>query len=228
MIAYKHGLTPLLIALLLSFFALVGNAHPVTPDVIQLKTLDILIRYIPLGIGHILTGPDHLLFVSGLLFITFGDTARLIKAITAFTVGHSITLSLAVFGLINLPLKPVESLIAATIFVLAIELNRRITNQSSIISRRPWVIAGGFGLVHGLGFASALMATGLPNGAISTGLLGFNLGVEIGQLLFVSLILTTHYLFQQYWNNLPNWAAKIPGYSIGSLSLFWMCERILA
>lgn len=154
-----------------------------------------LAAYFPIGIEHILLGPDHLLFVFGLMLVVVagaGGKRQLFTAITAFTIAHSLTLALAVLGLWGLPPKPVEILIAASILLLAIELSQQQRRQQqhlpmTLTLRQPWLVAFVFGLLHGFGFAGALSAVGLPNAARGLALLFFNLGVEAGQLIFVVL-----------------------------------------
>jgi hydrogenase/urease accessory protein HupE len=191
------------------------------------RRLDVVRSYAKLGIEHILTGPDHLLFVLGLLMLV-GSPGLLVRTITAFTVGHSITLSLAALGLARLPSRPIEVGIAASVFVLAVELSREEHPTPTLLRRAPWAMAGVFGLLHGLGFAGALAEVGLPAGEIPTALFAFNLGIELGQLCFVGLVLvvarglarlTTPRLLMARW---------IPVYAMGSLSALWCIERTLA
>jgi hypothetical protein len=136
-------------------------------------------RYLGLGIGHILLGVDHLLFVFGLLLIVRGPW-MLIKTITAFTLAHSITLALATLGLVDVPPRPVDAAIALSIMFLGAEILRARQGRPGLTASRPWVVAFAFGLLHGLGFAGALMQLGLPPGEIPLALLFFNLGVEMG------------------------------------------------
>lgn len=181
--------------------------------------------YVKLGIEHILFGVDHLLFVLALLLITKGFS-RIVKTITAFTIAHSITLSLSALGLIGFPSGPVEALIALSILFLAVELVHYHKGKKGLTVRYPWVIAFIFGLLHGFGFAGALMEIGLPQSAIPVSLLFFNLGVEIGQLIFIAIMLGV------VWNlvkliPMPKWSLKIPSYSIGGIAAFWLIDRIL-
>ena len=148
---------------------------------------DILAAYVRLGVGHILAGPDHLLFVFGLVLLA-GATRRLLATVTAFTLGHSVTLTAAALGLVAVPVDPIEVAIAASVFVLAVELARD-PGRASAIRRRPWVMAFAFGLLHGFGFAGALAEAGLPGDEIPLALLGFNLGIEAGQVAFVACVL---------------------------------------
>ena len=141
--------------------------------------------FLQLGIEHILTGYDHLLFVLALILIVH-DRRRLVLTVTAFTVAHSITLALATLGVVHVPAKPVEATIALSILLLATETARMRQGQASLTARRPWAVAFTFGLLHGFGFANALAETGLPQGDIPLALLSFNVGVELGQLGFIA------------------------------------------
>ena len=147
---------------------------------------DVMRDYLRLGFEHILNGPVHLLFVLGLVLLVRG-WRRLVWTITAFTVGHSITLSLAVLGVVDVPPQPVEVLIAVSIVVVAVELVRG--GRESWIHRLPWSIAIALGLLHGLGFAGALTKVGLPAKEVPMAPFAFNIGIELGQLLCVALIL---------------------------------------
>ncbi|MGH7789157.1 MAG: HupE/UreJ family protein, partial [Candidatus Binatia bacterium] len=187
----------------------------------------ILRAYVVIGIEHILGGLDHLLFVAGLLLLV--RTRRLlIETITAFTVGHSITLSLAVLDVVRLPSGPIELLIACSVFWLAVELARDPTARPSLVQRRPWIMALAFGLLHGLGFASALQEVGLPQADLPLALVAFNLGIEIGQLLFVALCLSAAALLRRVPARWPAWAAQVPLYIMGTLAAFWCFERAAA
>jgi len=183
--------------------------------------------YLGLGFEHILGGYDHLLFVLGLLFLVRGRRA-LVGTVTAFTLGHSVTLSLAALGLVRVPSAPVELAIALSIWVLAVELARDEEKRT----RRPWRMAGFFGLLHGLGFAGALAEAGLPEGEIPLALLSFNTGLELGQLLFIAAVL----LVVEVAGRLPLRATADPrhlerrlalpaAYLIGALSFQACLER---
>jgi hydrogenase/urease accessory protein HupE len=183
-------------------------------------------RYVALGVEHILTGYDHLLFVFGLLLLAAGSGA-LIATITAFTLGHSLTLTLAVLDVARVPPAPVEVLIAASIFVLAVELARGSDGGGTLMRRRPWLMAAAFGLLHGLGFAGTLRAAGLPSQAIPSALLGFNAGIEIGQLAFVLSIVAATAVTRPLWRGLPSASRALPIYAMGSLAACWMIQRAL-
>jgi len=190
------------------------------------STLDVIKTYTKLGIEHILLGIDHLLFILALIIITVGKW-KIIKTITAFTLAHSITLSLAVLGYVNFPTAPVEAVIALSIVFLAIEIIKIINGKQTLTSKKPWLVAFTFGLLHGFGFAGALANIGLPNQDIPFALAFFNVGVEIGQIAFVLVMLLVIRILslKKGW---PVLIKKIPAYVIGSLATFWMIERIVA
>jgi hypothetical protein len=178
--------------------------------------------YSVLGMEHIWGGIDHLLFVFGLLLLV-GGGKRLLLTITAFTVGHSITLSLVTLGYFDYPVALVEFTIALSIFVLAVELTR--TDRDDLLWRHPWWLAGGFGLLHGMGFAGALAETGLPQANLPLALLFFNVGIEIGQILFILAILVVWQLLKR---PLAPWQERllpVPVYVLGGLSALWCIER---
>ncbi|MDO9103933.1 MAG: HupE/UreJ family protein [Methylovulum sp.] len=187
--------------------------------------LDVLASYGRIGVGHILTGFDHLLFVLGLVLLV-GGGRRLVWTVTAFTLGHSVTLALAVLGLVHVPQQPIEAGIAFSIYVLAVQLGPYRPSQPSLMARFPWLMAGVFGLLHGLGFAGALAEVGLPNGEIPLALFSFNVGIELGQLAFVGVVL----LVWRGLRALPlRWPAPVgyaPAYVIGSLAVFWFLQRV--
>src|SRR5271169_596698 len=181
--------------------------------------------YLKLGVEHILFGADHMLFVLGLLLIV-KDRWMLLKTITAFTVAHSITLGIATLGYASVPVVPLNAAIALSILFLGPEIVRVWRGQSSFTIRHPWVVAFAFGLLHGFGFASALTSAGLPRAELPLALLGFNVGVEIGQLAFVLLVLLLERAFRILEIRWPRWVAALPGYAVGSLGAFWTLERI--
>ena len=192
----------------------------------ETSTYDVIKTYSKLGIEHILFGIDHLLFVLALIIITRGKW-KIIKTITAFTIAHSITLSLAALGLVNFPVPPVEAVIALSIVFLAIEIVKNLNGQETLTSKKPWLVAFTFGLLHGFGFAGALANIGLPQQDIPWALAFFNVGVEIGQITFVIVVLAIIKLlsFKKNWSMTLK---RIPPYVIGSLATFWMIERIVA
>ncbi|NOR43390.1 MAG: HupE/UreJ family protein [Gammaproteobacteria bacterium] len=191
-------------------------------------TTDIAITYLLLGTEHILLGVDHLLFVFALLLIV-NSTRRLIVTITAFTIAHSITLAGATLGLIHVPQQPVEAVIALSILFLAMEIVHGKRGHPGAAARWPWLVAFIFGLLHGFGFAGALAEVGLPQQAIPLALVFFNVGVELGQLLFVSAVLLLTWLLHRLKQPvLLEKAETVTIYTIGSLSSFWLFERISA
>ena len=181
-------------------------------------------RYLALGVEHILLGIDHLLFVLGLLLIVRGPW-MLIKTVTGFTVAHSLTLALATLGLVAVPSRPVDAAIALSIVFLAAEILRARQGRIGLTHRFPWLIAFAFGLLHGLGFAGALAEIGLPAGEIPLALLFFNLGVEIGQLMFVAAFLSVRWAARRLEVAWAAWAEPLPAYLIGTLAAFWFIER---
>jgi hydrogenase/urease accessory protein HupE len=189
-------------------------------------SLDVVHDYLALGFEHILTGLDHLLFVFGLILLVHGQR-RLLWTITAFTLGHSVTLSLAVLGFAHIPPRPVEALIACSIFAVAIELTREAQGRTLWMGRQPWVMTFAFGLLHGLGFAGALAQVGLPAQEIPLALFSFNVGIEVGQLLFVGVVLAVRAMLGLYAIGWLKVSALLPAYIIGSLAAFWVFERVL-
>nr|WP_180206226.1 HupE/UreJ family protein [Pseudomonas sp. SbOxS1]NYU06449.1 HupE/UreJ family protein [Pseudomonas sp. SbOxS1] len=179
------------------------------------------------GIQHILGGFDHLLFVFGLLLLV-GNGWMLVKTITAFTLAHSITLALATLGAVRLPGPPVEATIALSILLLAVEIARKNRDETSFTLQWPWVVAFCFGLLHGFGFAGALAQIGLPQRDLPLALLTFNIGVEIGQLMFVAVVLSLRALLLRC--RLPRravlYARPIASYGLGTLAAFWFFERV--
>jgi hydrogenase/urease accessory protein HupE len=186
-------------------------------------------QYIQGGFFHILSGFDHLLFVLCLILITSGNR-KLILTITGFTLGHSITLSLASLGLVNVHINVVEVLIALSIVMLIVEITKAaLGNPSqSLIWRYPIIVSLGFGLLHGFGFASALADLGLPESMKISALAFFNIGVELGQLAFIAVVLglirlTSYASISE--GRIP--LSMIFLYAIGSLSGYWFIERSL-
>ncbi len=158
--------------------------------------LGVLTTYVVLGVDHILGGVDHLLFVFALLLL-IRDWRRLVGAVTAFTVAHSVSLAAAALGWIVVPTPPVEAVIALSIMYLAAELASGSADGSRLIERAPWAVAFAFGLLHGLGFARALLDIGLPEGEVPLALFAFNLGVEAGQLMFIAVVLAAWALLRR-------------------------------
>lgn len=184
------------------------------------------LTYLHLGIIHILTGPDHLLFVLALLLIVSGRR-MLIQTVSAFTVAHSITLAVSTVLDIAPPVALLNTLIASSILFLGPEIVRARRGGSSFTLRHPWLIAFGFGLLHGFGFAGGLRALGLPQTEIPVALLMFNIGVEIGQLAFVALLLALRRAFRQMDLRWPRPFAALPTYAVGTLGAYWTIEYAL-
>jgi hydrogenase/urease accessory protein HupE len=183
----------------------------------------VFLDYMNIGFEHILSGLDHLLFVFG-LFLLCAGVKPLVKTVTAFTVGHSITLSLAALGYADLPSGPIEVLIAASVLVLAVELAREAPTPT-LMRRYPWPMALCFGLLHGMGFAGALREVGLPMGEIPIALFSFNVGIELGQLAFVLALAALVPLVRRVPIPLPQRTAV---YVMGSMAAFWMIQRVVA
>ena len=189
--------------------------------------LSILSKYLVMGTMHILSGPDHLLFVLGLIALA-GSGWMLIKTITAFTVAHSITLALATLGVVHFPSASLEVLIALSIFFLAPEMVRRLHGGDSLTLRGPWIFAFAFGLLHGFGFAGGLSLAGLAPVEIPPALLAFNVGVELGQLAFVAVVLLLLRVSVAMDFHPPRWTRFAPAYLVGGLGAFWTISRITA
>lgn len=179
--------------------------------------------YVQLGVEHILLGIDHLLFVLALMMLV-PSMRTLVWTITAFTLAHSVTLAAATLGWVHVPQAPVEAVIALSILFVAMEIVHWRQGRPGITRRWPWLVAFTFGLLHGFGFAGALSQIGLPVHAIPAALLFFNLGVELGQLLFIGAVLLVSFSLRRL--RLPGWAWRVPVYLIGSLAAFWTIQRI--
>ena len=175
--------------------------------------------YLELGFSHLFDGLDHILFIFGLLFCISGFI-NIIKTITAFTIAHSITLGLTVFELISLPQGTTEALIALTIVYLASEIN-----QNKRSTKTPWIMAFGFGLLHGLGFAGALIDIGIPNNKMLLSLFFFNAGIELAQIALIPIPLLLIFLANKY--NSPNTLKIFASYSIGGLGFYWFIDRVI-
>jgi len=183
--------------------------------------------YVLHGIEHILFGFDHLLFVLALILIVRGRK-MLLWTITAFTIAHSITLSLATLGVVQVSGPPVEATIALSILLLACEIVRLQRGEPSMTAQWPWVVAFSFGLLHGFGFAGALTQIGLPQRDIPLALFAFNVGVEMGQLIFIAAVLGL-LAVARYFKPAPiveQRALFATSYAIGALAAFWFIERL--
>ncbi|GGZ79852.1 HupE/UreJ family protein [Algibacter mikhailovii] len=191
----------------------------------QYSTSEVIKTYTILGVEHILLGIDHLLFVLALILITKGKW-KIIKTVTAFTIAHSITLSMAALGYVDFPAPPVEAVIALSIVFLAIEILKVLNGKQTLTSKQPWLVAFTFGLLHGFGFAGALSSIGLPQLDIPIALAFFNIGVELGQLAFVLVVLAVIWLLGKTKINWSTWSKKVPPYVIGGMASFWLIERV--
>jgi hypothetical protein len=186
--------------------------------------LQIAGAYFRLGLEHIAFGIDHLLFVFCLVMLV-GHLGRLLGVITAFTLAHSMTLAATTFGWLRLSSAPVEACIALSIAFVAAEVLSARQGRTSLTQRWPWLAGLGFGLLHGFGFAAALHELGLPDGAVPLALLGFNLGVEAGQILFVFAVLSVMMAWGRLAPAALAWAWRVPIYGAGGLAAFWFVER---
>ena len=184
--------------------------------------------YLSLGVEHILAGADHLLFVLGLLLVIGLKPGPLVKTITAFTAAHSLTLALAVLGVVRFPAASVEAIIALSILYLAVELSRPERAPDSLLARRPWAVAFACGLVHGLGFAGVLTGLGLPPDGAPAALLLFNVGVELGQLLFIAASATLWAALRRAGVRYDTPLRSLLIYTMGALAACWLLDRAAA
>ena len=215
-IAYRAGATQ------------VARLTPEAPVLVvaEVQTgLEVAITYGMLGVDHIMTGFDHLLFILGLMLL-IRDRWMLVKTITAFTVAHSITLAGAVLGYLSLPQQPVEAAIALSIAFVASELVKAQSGSRRLSEAYPWIIAFAFGLLHGFGFAGALKETGLPQVDVPLALLTFNLGVEVGQLLFVAAALIAFKAVGAIVTVPIAQGRLAAAYLIGTTSMVWLVMRV--
>ncbi|MCA9653276.1 MAG: HupE/UreJ family protein [Myxococcales bacterium] len=185
-------------------------------------SLDLLSTYLALGVEHILIGLDHVLFVLGLLLLV-GWRRRLLWAITGFTLAHSLTLAASTLGWAALPPGPVEAVIALSIVLLATEL---VHERPSLTRRLPGVVAFAFGLLHGFGFAGALQEIGIPPEREWLALLGFNLGVEVGQLAIIGTAALVGLLARRLPH--PRRWRLAAAYAGGTVAAAWTIERVAA
>jgi hypothetical protein len=184
-------------------------------------------EYLLLGIEHIATGFDHLLYLFALLLL-INRLPQLIATVSAFTLAHSITLACAALGLVRLRPAPVEAAIGLSIAYVAAELVQRQRGHAGLLRERPWLIALGFGLLHGFGFAGALREIGLPDGRVAGALFAFNLGIEAGQLVFVTTVFALLALLARGAPRLDAAARRVAPVCIGSIAAFWVIQRVAA
>ncbi len=191
--------------------------------------MEVAWTYTVLGVEHILTGFDHLLYVLAMLILVNG-WRQIVLTMSAFTATHSLTLTAATLGWVQIPQPPVEACIALSIIFVAREIVQVRRGRPGLTARWPWAVAFAFGLMHGLGFAGALAEVGLPVGAIPAALLFFNVGVEVGQLMFVASVLALITAGRLVAARLklpqPVWLWRIAPYAIGGFASFWLVERV--
>ncbi len=204
-----------------------GNPSFTVPT--QPNPLEVARAYLLLGVEHLLSGFDHLLFVLALLLLVKGSR-RILVTVTAFTLAHSLTLAVATLGLVRVGGPPVEATIALSIVFVAAEIIQSRHGKPGLTERYPWVVAFTFGLLHGFGFAGALTELGLPQKSIPVALLLFNVGVEVGQLVFIAAMLAVAALGRLFARRVhvprPEWAWAVPPYAIGGVAAFWVIQRV--
>jgi len=205
--------------------AIARPSQPWIEVIAQRSAWQVAWDYTVLGVDHILSGFDHLTFVLALLLIVSG-ARRLLITVTSFTLAHSITLAAATLGVLWVPGPPVEAVIALSILFLASELVKVNRGFPSLTARYPWIVAFTFGLLHGFGFAGALAEVGLPQHEVPLALLMFNVGVELGQLLFIAVILVIVRLSKWLRSEWPAWIKQVPAYGIGGIAALWLIERV--
>lgn len=174
-----------------------------------------------LGVEHILLGPDHLLFVLGLMLLVGRRPRLLVGTVTSFTIAHSITLAVAILGWVSAPVRSVEAIIALSVLLLAWELSRDARDADGLARRQPWVFAFACGLLHGFGFAGALGELGLPEDAVAAALFQFNVGVEVGQLAFVAVAAL---VARAATATSARWRPALI-YGMGGIAAFWFMDR---
>ena len=190
----------------------------------QQSSWSLVKEYIQLGIEHILSGYDHLSFVFCLLLLAL-SFKRLLFAISAFTLSHSITLVFGVLGIVKIGVPYIESMIALSILFLAREI---MIERDTFTKRHLGITAFTFGLLHGLGFSTVLRSLGLPQDDLALALVSFNVGIELGQLLFISVIMFFLLLLRRKMNDYQAQTRKLIAYAIGTLSAYWFIQRVLA
>ncbi len=192
------------------------------PDVES--AFEVFSTYVRFGFEHILSGFDHLSFVFALVLLV--GVRRVVQVVTAFTLGHSVTLALSALDLVRVEQRPVEILIALSIGIAAWEVVRVAEGRDTGFTRLPALMAATFGLLHGLGFAGALREVGLPQGAIPLSLFSFNVGIELGQIAFVAVVLLPLALLGST-SAMSRRFRVASAYAIGSLAFYWVFERAL-
>jgi hydrogenase/urease accessory protein HupE len=208
-----------------SFTYLIKPVHPFVKLDISRPQPPPVWQYIELGVHHIWSGLDHLLFVFGLILLV-AKRSSLLWTITAFTIAHSITLALATLRMLEVSPSFTEPAIALSIAFVGVELVRHHQNKDGLAFRFPWLVAFLFGLLHGWGFAGALRDVGLPQDNIPMALFLFNVGVELGQLTFVTIVLLLITGIKRLSFQFPKWSYKIPPYMIGTMAMYWFIQRL--
>lgn len=212
----------------------VTRLNPASPSFLVVaspKTWDVAKTYLWFGIEHIWQGVDHLLFVACLILIS-GTWRRILLTVTGFTIAHSITLALVALEWVRAPVPPVEATIALSIVFLAREIAHE--RRDTLTWRYPVLVSAVFGLLHGFGFASALLDIGLPQMEIPAALLAFNLGVEVGQIVFVAALLAVMWAAAKGLGRLAaqpkEWLGQLEkpiAYAVGGITSYWTFERVL-
>ena len=205
-----------------------GESVVTIPEVADDENL--FLKFLRLGVEHIWLGFDHLLFVAGLIFIA-GNWQRILATISGFTIAHSITLALSALDLVRLPIRAVEAVIALSIVFLAVEIAKG--RRDTLTWRYPVLTASSFGLLHGFGFAAVLREIGLPEGNFLIALLGFNLGIEIGQVIFAGAAIIAFGSIRsaayRLWRPGGTMVVQpVAAYGVGILATYWMFARLLA
>lgn len=201
-----------------------GSDTPTVTLAFNSSAWDVAKTYFIIGVEHIWFGFDHLLFVLGLVLLIQGRW-RIVKTITAFTLAHSVTLIAMTLGWISLSIAPVEAVIALSIVFLATEVASKTAGAERFTERKPWLIASAFGLLHGFGYAGALSNIGMPYDDVPMALLTFNLGVEVGQLVFVAVILVVLAVCERI--KLRRFVELVSSYGMGSMAVFWLIQRMI-
>ena len=182
------------------------------------------LSYLWVGVEHLMLGFDHLLFLVCLMYLV-PRLINLIKAVTAFTVAHSITLILGVLGWLPVASVPIETVIALSILYLAFVATYSDPERISI--HQSWWVIFAFGLIHGAGFATALSESGLPQDDLIPALLLFNLGIEIAQIAFIAIIFTAVYCSKNWLRPIPIWCKQLPLSATAGIAVFWLCDRTI-
>jgi hydrogenase/urease accessory protein HupE len=203
------------------------SAAPMTEVAARAGAMQVAGTYFVLGIEHILSGYDHLLFVLSLVLLLGGGWV-VARTVTAFTIAHSITLVGATLGFLGVSQRPVEICIALSIVFLAVEVVKRDLAQPRLSERIPWAVAFLFGLLHGFGFAGALAEIGMPEGEVPAALLTFNLGVEAGQLAIVVVALGVLALLGRISRAVRRISERFAAYTIGITASFWLIARAVS